>query len=151
MIFYSFVNMYLSGVQIGIQTAHAVAEIGMTGSADFITWANDHKTIVCLNGGDHNSLKEMYETFQKFGCMARSFEEPGLNNAVTAVGVLIPEKIYKAAKAIRERKFTFEDFKFFPRYATYTDLPNGETQVDWTYNPEEVELIRIINSCALAK
>ena len=105
---YFFCNFYLSSIQQGIQSAHCMHEM-FTKYRDVNTepqtsvlydWANNHKTMIVLNGGDSQSIAELYELlaplakegffpFAKF-----SEDERSLNNALTCVGVVLPESIY---------------------------------------------------------
>lgn len=91
--FYTFNNMYLSGLQKGLQTAHVVAEMANTlddvwdaadkqndfcglnvvsnanelhiiGSYDM--WKKQNKTIIMLDGGNCAALENIYKTFNKF-------------------------------------------------------------------------------------
>lgn len=91
--FYSFNNMYLSGLQKGLQTAHVVAEMSNTiknifAFADaknefkglhtddnvnelqkicsYNAWKAEHKTIIMLDGGNSAALQNILNIFDKF-------------------------------------------------------------------------------------
>lgn len=132
---YSFVNMYLSGPHIGIQTAHAVAELFLKyhNNKDLALWAEDHKTIICLNGGDSINMMTNLLDIEKMDYPCAPFFEKGLSDALTAYAVILPEIIYKTAKEFRENGIS--------RF----DLNNSR------FDKNELALIDIINSCALAK
>jgi hypothetical protein len=127
--------MYLSGAQIGIQTAHVVSELFLKyqSNSHLNIWAEHDKTIICLNGGDHESLKNISESFADTNYAYAEFYEPGLNNAITAVGIIVSERIYKTAKEFRENGIT-----------TF-DLNNS------TLSENETLLINFINTCTLAR
>lgn len=104
---YSFTNMYTSGIHAGIQTAHLVHELfsyytyeDETAKNALYEWASDHKTIIVLNGGYHSDLKSIREQVGtlaiKLGLPWGSFSESAeaLNGAMTAVGIVVPERIY---------------------------------------------------------
>lgn len=113
--FYSFTNMYLSSIQKGIQTAHAVSEMYDTyrelagtkssfGKAKeaLDEWAKSDKTIIVLDGGNSATLSELYNNLR---CVIDTYEFPypvvnfyedeqSLNGALTAVGIVLPESVY---------------------------------------------------------
>lgn len=116
---YFWTNNYLSSIQKGIQAAHCLSEIFMkfphpgphsTHSEypnSIYDWAENHKTIVILSGGNHQDLYTMIDRLhaveQEQGCPAgfpwAVFEEDhqSLNHAITCFGVVIPEQIYNEA------------------------------------------------------
>jgi len=126
---YSFVNMYLSGKQQGIQTAHVVSEMAMAEqttkvSTIFNEWAKNHKTIIMLNGGNCASLEGIYDhiwefvnsdVFERHDCnipMSVFYEdEQSLNGAPTAVGVVLPEWLYDEEKALEKFSLCKNDGK----------------------------------------
>lgn len=64
----SLTNRWLSGIQKGLQTGHALVELSMLareyeGKAAanlYETWATDHKTLIVLDGGSHQDLMDFY-------------------------------------------------------------------------------------------
>lgn len=91
---YTLVNMYLSPIQHGIQTAHIVSELftnyeqididdyaRSTGGGPIpeftisrahaanvlFEWGNEHKTIIVLNGGYQCVLEDTYDQFESLG------------------------------------------------------------------------------------
>ena len=103
--FYAVGNMYLSSIQQGIQAAHCVAEMMASENLhrertlSIIDWAHDHKTIICLNGGNNKSLNDFYDLvrYQSQFPVARFYEDDeSLGGLLTCVGIIVPEKIYNA-------------------------------------------------------
>jgi hypothetical protein len=107
--FYSFTNMYTSGIHAGIQTAHAVHSMmskyrGRDGSPPkelkLIDWADDHQTIIVLNGGYHENLNAIYEQLKPISAELElpiikwAESKAALNGATTAVGIVVPQSIY---------------------------------------------------------
>jgi hypothetical protein len=110
--FYSFVNMYLSPMQKGIQTAHAVSEMfsyyevlsGLPSEEllSYSDWAREDKTVIVLDGGNQNGLFALYDDLvdiiknHKVNIPVIKFHEDvqSLNGALTAVGILLPKEIY---------------------------------------------------------
>lgn len=113
---YSFVNAnYLKHVQHGLQTAHAVAELynkypedtkdGNCVRYDLLNdWARNHKTIIILDGGDcqdlHDIVVFLKEREKALKLPYSYFKEDArsLNNALTAVAVVVPAEIYDVRK-----------------------------------------------------
>lgn len=115
---YFFGNMYLSSIQQGIQAAHVLAEMynkyDNTGSQEFSildTWARDHKTIVLLNAGYSEEIHNLVAFFatEVDGKEANPFPfawfkegKDALDSALTCAGIILPEEIYNASRALRE-------------------------------------------------
>lgn len=105
---YSFINMYLSQIQQGIQTAHIVHElfnkypIDIGGASTTLReWSHPHKTIIVLNGGEGRAINEMLEVTKPFALkmdlpFADFHEDEGLGNIRTGFGIVLPEEIYDA-------------------------------------------------------
>lgn len=108
---YFFGNLYLSSIQQGIQSAHCVAEMFtkyqyVNENVDNISqkcahlynWANDHKTMILLNGGYSENLQIICDLFNdEFNSYPwASFHEgvDALNGALTCVGIILPERVY---------------------------------------------------------
>lgn len=107
---YNFVNMYLSDRHIGIQASHAsnILVFKNHDNPAVADWVMNHKTTICLNGGDHESLKEIGARFMfdQSEYANQAFTEPGLNDAYTAVSIVVPEKIYETARICREKRLS---------------------------------------------
>ena len=123
---YTFVNFYFSSIQQGIQSAHVVSELFKTEvyNADngylsddeartlsaLCDWANNHKTIIVLNGGmtcdmetDVHSIKNAVLHSEYAIPFAEFFEDPSAIGAMggdysvrTAYGMVLPEELYSA-------------------------------------------------------
>lgn len=121
---YFFGNMYLSSIQNGIQSAHCVSEMfkkyetncgievpllahnrEFTTKDVLYTWAKRHKTMILLNGGYASNLDEIAKFFARkhnpYPWAKFKEEEASLNKATTCVGIVLPAKIYDAAKDYR--------------------------------------------------
>lgn len=129
---YSLTNMYLSPIQNGIQTAHAVHDIFVkySGAAFFsdrrafplttlVEWASNHKTIIVLNGGNSAMLENAYERIQRLGqkldlpYVKFHEDEQSLNNALTCVAIVVPERVYSMniEEAINDPMYTREEIQ----------------------------------------
>ena len=117
---YFFGNMYLSSIQQGIQAAHATHELftKYRGEDEFTPqttshlyeWARNHKTMILLNGGYAATIQELVDFFRTddnpYPFAPFYEEEASLNGALTTVGIVLPEKIYLTAAAMRNERFT---------------------------------------------
>jgi hypothetical protein len=112
--YYAFANMYINGVHTGIQAGHALDQMWLKYTemieqrvdlytpiypvqfAFMRTFSKDHMTFVYLNGGDHEMLSDLFGFIStNDGSLPfQLFREPGLNNAITAVGIILPETLY---------------------------------------------------------
>lgn len=94
---YSVTNMYLSDIQKGIQTAHIVSELSkIDKNADYKEWAENYKTIIVLNGGYSQNIQNISEIIGNSTLQGVAFteSEEALGGALTATGVVVPEKFY---------------------------------------------------------
>lgn len=136
---YTFSNFYLSSIQQGIQSAHCLHDMFLTyrdtdNKADgtLYEWAEHHKTMIVLNGGDSLSLQELYDELsvlahKRFYPYGKFSEDTrSLNNALTCVGVVLPESVYGI------------------------DL-RDETIPLSSYNPTDVRIREILNRYHLAR
>ena len=159
---YTFVNFYLSSIQQGIQTAHVVHSLftkyqsceqtGKPLKTMLFDWAQNHKTIVVLNGGANNDIREiMYkmECLQhtRIGYMPfEGFNEDdmSLGSILTSVGVVVPQKFYEARKVTPEGPYV------------YNGLDNSGSMIKeicMIYEPDtpEYTFVDMLKSCSLAR
>ena len=95
---YFLTNMYLSSIQNGIQSAHCLQEINncYPDNPALSDWALNHKTMYVLNGGTSEQMHELLKFFKHSSNTLpwSSFTEPSLDNALTCIGIIVPEEIY---------------------------------------------------------
>ncbi len=138
---YSFVNMYLSDKQKGIQTTHVTSQMTVKWknfdehTYVFGVWAEEDKTVIMLNGGYSSNLRAIYKTCKKFSKEYDNFlpyvkfheSEDALDGALTAVGIILPADVYDFAAALRK----------------------GLVNTD-SCSKAEVDFYTMLNSCPLA-
>lgn len=107
--FYAIGNMYLSSIQQGIQAFHCLGDTVVKYSKQdpnsysvktLSDWMTNHKTLICLNGGNANDLGEMHDFLQiaahknpyPWGCFCE--DERSLGGVITCVGIVLPEEVY---------------------------------------------------------
>jgi len=118
---YSITNMYTAGIHAGIQTQHSTAELfvkyPMTNSATsdkacvIFDWAKYHKTTIVLTGGMHDNLVTLLENMEVWAkhnpdvyLPFAPFYEPGINNALTSISIIMPEDAIEYMGLIRSTK-----------------------------------------------
>lgn len=93
---YFFVMYNLSGIQKGIQSGHVALEYqrehGKT--KQYKDFVQNHKTFILLDGGGSNDMLERMVELEGFGIKFSTFYEPDLNNSLSAIAFILPEKIY---------------------------------------------------------
>ena len=151
---YFFTNYYLSSIQQGIQPLHAIVELerkyrGTLMYDQYANWAAYYKTVICLNGGNSANLKDIVKLFSstehQYVWSSFSEDEQSLNNALTSVAIILPSRVYTAAKAIRDRRIT-------PIQVMTLGFVEDDTDTEHHHYTEwELELIYLLNSCGLAK
>ena len=98
--FYAVGNQYLSSIQQGIQAFHCLGEMVLEHDFNdqFDDWLSNHKTVICLNGGNNAALTDFWHflhtdkntlPYSKF-----NEDEASMGGMLTCVGIVVPEKIY---------------------------------------------------------
>lgn len=157
---YSFGNMYLGGIQAGIQCQHTTAELFLKyprpDEWDFPEctpiqvkllreWGQDHKTTVLLNGGIAEGLEEL-KAFLSGNSYTKGenrlpwayFNESqeALGGCITNIVIIVPERVYNAD--------TFAPETTYMQYVIFCDKYNIEKLSEF-----EFELNKRIKSCRL--
>ena len=151
--YYGFTNMYLSSIQVGIQNAHCLVSMGRKYNEDtlievgspqymFENWADNHKTMICLNGGNQAMLNELAFFFisddNPFAWDQFFEDEQSLNGCLTCVGIILPEAIYEAAKE-------YYECRSYPIETRAGIIVEKYNLTEW-----ELELVTILNTFKLA-
>ena len=133
---YGLVNYQLTGIQKGIQFLHGVVEysqmvnrIGGETLSIYNDWANDHKTVILLNGGTTNhrtkddgfpfgSLNQHVITLDENKVDFATFHEPDLGDQLTSVVFIVDERVFNRKK--------YPDFEDWIMDSKYSDLIRTE-------------------------
>jgi hypothetical protein len=93
---YFFVMGNLSGRQQGIQAGHAALEYanGYGDTNEYKNFIKNHKTFILLDGGGSNDMADRNYELQCFGISTAIFNEPDLNNSLSAIAFIVPETVY---------------------------------------------------------
>lgn len=157
---FTFGHFMLSSIQQGIQAAHAITNMftfyhrpdtSETASPEgevLYSWANQHETIVCKNGGDTEALEDIltmlnvddnYLPFHEFR------ESHGaLNESITCVAIVVPERIFKDGITVVYSRNA--EYKFFDGEHHY-----WLNETHYIYNEFEYNLIRLLRQCRHAQ
>lgn len=104
---YAFNNMYINGIHNGIQTAHAMDQLWLKYTekphdpmlAVVREFSKKHKTFILLTDGEHQDMMVTFRKLFKHPDNPYPFErflEPGLNNTLTSICIIIPKCLYDA-------------------------------------------------------
>ena len=177
---YFFGNMYLSSIQQGIQAGHVISELfckypyrdsgrlskdGHAGEK-LRDWANYHKTMILLNGGYLETMEDLW-TFLDKPENPYPFEKfheglDSLGGVLTSIGIVLPEKIYLTAAAIRRdrpkrgEKSIAEFIMENERWVVFQDneygftLQDDEDMLTLPFTKWEFDLMNRLNGFGLA-
>jgi len=111
-------------------------------------WAENHKTVILLNGGYSEHIRELIHFFHsaenQYPWTVFNESLDALDGAVTCAGIVLPEKIYEGAALLRSDR---DGFILNTLKATDTiTLENGVEG----YNGWEQELMQRLNTFRLA-
>lgn len=160
---YTFSNMYLSRLQVGLQSAHVTHELFLkypsgaplphsttnstSQSRCLWDWAQNHKTMILLNGGYSASLRELIKLFDSsenpYPWAYFNESEEAADGLLTCVGIVLPEKIYETAKALRDGNIGAEQIRV-------TGSWSPEDDITWTYTKWEHNLCLELNKYGMA-
>ena len=148
---YFFVNSALSGIQKGMQVAHCVAEmmpcldddcptaynLGRQEKAHdmAVRWGRGNREIIVLEGGNHRDLMALEMVLDEGPLWWSAHQDTSLGLTYTAVGAIVPERIYKMAEEYRKGPKHLRESE--ARFSGFTE---------W-----EIDFINFLNSCPLAR
>jgi hypothetical protein len=82
---------HLSGIQKGIQSAHAIVDYSLKygDTPQYKRWAKKDKTLYVLEAHSTDQLEEAYAELKKLKIPVEKFIEPDMGNIVTAITFLL--------------------------------------------------------------
>ena len=164
---YGLTNYQLTGIQKGIQFLHAVVEYGQKvkepgnemASVIYNDWANNHKTVILLNGGTtnyriteeglpfgtlNNHVIELHNNQVDFA----TFREPDLGDQLTAVVFIVDERVFNKKKYPDFEDWVIENYGDLVRTDYYTSsymlaqqIKNSDSKVDKKVYEEWVKIL----------
>jgi len=113
---YSLVLRQLNPIQKGVQSAHSIVEYVKKyhKSTEYIQWATVDKTIIMLDGGTYQELKDCRDTLINLGVPYAAFYEEDLGDIMTSISFLVEDKIW--------------DSKAYPAYEDELDENSSESE-----------------------
>lgn len=144
---YTFTHFMLSSIQQGIQSGHAAMELvnkyydpevvyeqDEYNFETVLNWIKDDKTIVCLNGGNTESLFELesfFNTYKNpFPWVSFREDESSMEGILTSIAIILPDRIYNT---------DLEEL-----YSMASFVPGQFTEYEW-------ELLNRVKSMSLAR
>lgn len=127
---YTFTHFILSPIQQGIQASHAKDEMAAQfsngkdeASLMYQDWLKNHKTHIALNGGNTQTLSELYafllDEENPYPWTRFREDDETLGGLMTSVAIVLPEKIYEASAALRKKEIYYNsDFKGYASIGT---------------------------------
>jgi hypothetical protein len=91
---------HLSGIQKGIQSAHAIVDYGVKYgyTLEYERWAKKDKTLYVLEAHTDGQLEEAAKELKKLGVPVVAFKEPDMGNITTAITFLLNETVWNTKK-----------------------------------------------------
>ena len=116
---YTFTHFMLSSIQQGIQSGHAATELSdkymlaegwQNGYAEELAnWISNHKTIICLNGGNSKGLHDLYAFLNldtnPFPFVKFHEDEDSMEGILTSIAMILPARIFEGAARMRREKY----------------------------------------------
>lgn len=93
---YTLALYQLSGIQAGIQAGHSWVEYGQECEDKelYKEWADNHKTVMVMNGGSSSILTADVEWLRGMGVDVVTFTEPDLYNNVSSASFILDSDIF---------------------------------------------------------
>jgi hypothetical protein len=161
-------NMYMSSIQQGIQAAHAQmemfvkyiprdfkAEVEYKKISQLVDWSNNHKTMICLNGGYDSELRKFKDILDvehnpfPWSCFYESKE--AMNGMLTNVAIVIPERIYGRNNRVRlGETILVNGVEYLPTQMFFANgVPTSEIVFEFT--EYESVVWDFLSNCGLAR
>lgn len=120
--YYSAGNCYLSSIQQGIQAFHTLGEMitkyhrpEYTVNYLLYDWLHNHKTVICLNGGNNAKLTAFYDFLTSednpYPYVRFHEDADSMDSMLTSVAIIVPEPIYLANLTEPDGKLTSWEFE----------------------------------------
>lgn len=83
-----------------VQSGHAVADFIMQHPTEASHWHQTSNYLIYLSVKDESDLKSLSKKLQDIGILVTEFEEPDIDNAVTAIAFISEEKTKKLTSGL---------------------------------------------------
>jgi len=139
---------------------YMVREGWINGFAEQVAdWIENHKTIICLNGGNSASLKDLldflYNPKNPFPVTSFYEDEDTAEGLMTSVAIILPARIFETASLMRSRTLpdgvSYSHDRLLNEHRfSWSHVPDGVGRTE-TYSEWEYELMGRLNSTGLAR
>lgn len=91
---------HLSGIQKGIQSAHAIVDYAnkLGDTPEYKRWARKDKTLYVLEAHTDGQLMDAYNELKALKVPVQLFREPDMGNIVTAITFLLDATVWNTQK-----------------------------------------------------
>ncbi|RLC47057.1 MAG: hypothetical protein DRH57_04815 [Candidatus Cloacimonadota bacterium] len=178
---YHFGNFYFSSIQQGIQASHCQMELfnkyiphpyngNEVDDCDQINqlwdWSNNHKTMICLNGGMNSDLiatKAFFEDESNPYPWSTFYEsEEAMGGMLSNVCIVLPEKIYEMSALLRKFRLSFSDIDIMDNKSFATAMEDAiailkernafePIETFGAYSKDEIKMAQFMGNFGLAK
>ena len=161
---YFFNNMYLEGIHNGIQAGHAIDQMWLKYTdpnadpnrlANLRDFSKRHKTFIILTAGEHQNMMQTFKTLFKSRDNPYPYErflEPGLNNTITSIGIILPKCMYDAVSmAVGRAALKAAETGPSSNWTAFIEKKMLVKAQKRGYTPWEIEFLKFKAPCGLAK
>lgn len=166
---YTFTHFILSPIQQGIQAGHSSTELSnkyliregwVNGMAEQINdWIANHKTIICLNGGNSAGLQDILNFLlapaNPFPVTSFYEDEQTAEGLMTSIAIILPARIFKTAELMRRRTLpdgvSYTHDKLLQEHRFSWANEQGSVERGATYSEWEYDLMVLLNQHGLAR
>jgi len=83
-----------------VQSGHAVADFIMQHPTEALQWHQSSNYLIYLSVNDESDLKSLSRKLQDSGVLVTEFEEPDIDNAVTAIAFISDDRTKKLTSGL---------------------------------------------------
>ncbi len=178
---YTFGNFYFSSIQQSIQGTHSTVELfnkyiphpyndNEVDDCDQINmlwdWSNNHKTMICLNGGMNSDLcgikDYLSDISNPYPWASFRESEEAMGGIMSNVCIVLPERIYEMSATIRKFRLEIKDIdnisdaEFETSFDTLIEVLKERDAMDiiddfGRYTKNEIAMAQFMGRFGLAK
>ena len=129
---YSLVLRQLNPIQKGVQSAHSIVEYihKFHKLTEYIQWVNVDKTIIILDGGTYQEMKECRDTLAELGVPYAAFYEKDLGNLITSISFIVEDKVWDS-KTYPSYEVELEENSYENEYPVWLIMMGGKRNLEF--------------------
>lgn len=177
---YTFVNVYLSSIQQGIQTQHVASDLynkyvldpdpdDLDRTTVLKTWSRFHKTTIVLNGGTYETIGDLARLLEELDDASEcwypwatfSEDNRSLGGLLTSAAIVLPDSIYDAKRYndfFGRSGASTAQLQKHGRIAATSEVSDGwffgDPNGDYLFYPKDsviAKLLSVMKACPLAR